>query len=153
MRKPSGTRSQTSSHSFWDGRSDDRSSIVSSSRVFDNGGDLGHDAGQNAWPSINESRDRLLQHNASSALLWPDSEGFFQSLMAGEGMNWDHALITQPGTAQQESIASVGPCHPSESTRGDELAVVEDGQRAVQTTYSLLTNTVSFPANATKNIS
>jgi hypothetical protein len=99
---------------------------------------------------MSETRDRLLQQTLSSTLLWPDSEGFFQSLMSGDGMNWDHALITQPEPVQG-NVNPMEPHHAANTPRGDELAVVEDGQRAVQTTYSLVTNTVSTPFAAAKN--
>jgi hypothetical protein len=102
------------------------------------------ETGQTIWPPMSETRDRLLQQTLSSTLLWPDSEGFFQSLMSGDGMNWDHTFITQPETVHG-NVDPVGPQQVASTPRGDELAVVEDGQRAVQTTYSLVTNTVSTP--------
>jgi len=112
----------------------------------------GNEASQNIWPSMNQPRNQLLQQDVSSTLLWPDSQGFFQSLMSGDGVNWDQVWIPRPEPSQ-ENVASVGPCSTTEGTRDEELGAVEDGHRAVQTINSLLTNTVSTPAAATMTLS
>lgn len=101
-----------------------------------------HPTAQNIWPSMTQPETHLLPKEQTSSLLWPDSEGFFQSLVSGDGINWDHVLMSQPEHSQ-DNVTSVGQCSAADGTRDGELATVEDGHRAVQTINSLLTNTVS----------
>ncbi|KAK1851232.1 C2H2 type zinc finger domain protein [Colletotrichum chrysophilum] len=80
-------------------------------------------------------------HNvASSSLLWPDSEELFQSLMSADGMTWDQSMPGLiPSAYQPQDVQSAGL---SSTADGDELALAEDGHRAVQTINGILTNTL-----------
>ncbi|TEA20044.1 Zinc finger protein MSN2 [Colletotrichum sidae] len=80
----------------------------------------------------------FAQQDASSSLIWPDSEGLFQSLISAEGMTWDQSMSGLiPGADIPTDVPSVSMC-----STADELAAAEDGHRAVQTINGLLTNTL-----------
>ncbi|KAK2773076.1 C2H2 type zinc finger domain protein [Colletotrichum kahawae] len=82
-------------------------------------------------------------HNVtSSSLLWPDSEELFQSLMSADGMTWDQSMPGLiPSAYQPQDVQSAGL---SSTADGDELALAEDGHRAVQTINGILTNTAGL---------
>lgn len=82
--------------------------------------------------------DSLMQVDESSSLLWPDSEDFFQSLTASHGIDWNQSA---PGLTKS-AVFQTGPSAMAPPSPNGEPTVTEDGNRAVQTTNGLLTNTV-----------
>ncbi|KAF2017896.1 hypothetical protein BU24DRAFT_449471 [Aaosphaeria arxii CBS 175.79] len=94
------------------------------------------------WPSI-RSEERSGQYDASSSLLWPDSEEFYQSLVSIDGMIWDQPAnnpLTQAHISHNEASGRIrADVRPD---AGDDLAAAEDGHRAVQTINGLLANTL-----------
>lgn len=74
---------------------------------------------------------------SSSSLLWPDSEDLFQSLTSNDGDPWDNTMSGQPGVPFLDVAQAQALPAPLE-----DAAITDDGQRAVQTTNGLLTNTV-----------
>lgn len=94
-------------------------------------------------PAAISSTSHALQPEASSSLLWPDSENFFQSLTSTEGTLWDQCI---PGLFPPEPLPQQPPVTtataPISQSPYDEPTVTEDGRRAVHTTNGLLTNTV-----------
>ncbi len=95
------------------------------------------------WSSSTRSGDRFAQHDSSSSLLWPDSEGLFQSLTSSDALAWDQLM---PGLAPAAGLSHGTPYPKHGSTadrsRYDDPAAADDGHRAVQTVNGLLTNTV-----------
>ncbi|KAI7160021.1 hypothetical protein KC343_g7722 [Hortaea werneckii] len=74
---------------------------------------------------------------SSSSLLWPDSEDLFQSLTSNDGDPWDNTMSGQPGVPFLDVAQAQALPAPLE-----DAAITDDGQRAVQTTNGLLTNTI-----------
>lgn len=74
---------------------------------------------------------------SSSSLLWPDSEDLFQSLTSNDGDPWDSTMSRQSAVPFFDLSQAQALPTPSENA-----AITDDGQRAVQATNGLLTNTV-----------
>ncbi|KAL0930160.1 C2H2 type zinc finger domain protein [Colletotrichum truncatum] len=94
--------------------------------------------GSQAGPVAGTGLATASGHDASSTLLWPDSEELFQSLISADGMTWDQPI---PGVIPPADIPHDLPSALRLRT-ADELAAAEDGHRAVQTINGLLTNTL-----------
>ncbi|KAK1657457.1 hypothetical protein BDP55DRAFT_721395 [Colletotrichum godetiae] len=95
-----------------------------------------------SWSSAFHSAERLIQHDGSSSLLWPDSEDLFQSLMSAEGVSWAQSVPVFIPTIPQDTTPSARVARGSGQVSREELAAAEDGHRAVQTVNGLLTNTL-----------
>ncbi|OTA24789.1 hypothetical protein BTJ68_12513 [Hortaea werneckii EXF-2000] len=74
---------------------------------------------------------------SSSSLLWPDSEDLFQSLTSNDGDPWDNTMSGQSAVPFLDVAQAQALPGPSE-----DADITDDGQRAVQTTNGLLTNTI-----------
>lgn len=92
---------------------------------------------------MNQSHDTLSLEDCSS-LLWPDSEGLLQNILAIDPGIWNQPASLMPQTLSIPptplQTTSAGPCiSPSNCS-----SIAEDGERAIQSLSGLINETV-FP--------
>jgi hypothetical protein len=93
------------------------------------------------WSSITAFENQFDPTSIGSSLVWPDSADLFQSLISGDGTNsWSQAMSGGFPLMQLPSEFSTINRTLNYTNGGSEA--VEDGQRAVETTSTLLNETI-----------
>jgi hypothetical protein len=90
---------------------------------------------------VNQSQDALSLEDCSS-LLWPDSEGLLQNILAIDPGIWNQPASLMPQTLSVPST----PLQTTSDGRGispsNRSSIAEDGERAIQSLSGLINETV-----------